>query len=725
MRPATFADGAPMPGLSTVLLSGLSGLRAAQTTLGVTSQNIANANTPGYVRGETVLAPLTGLGDSAGVQVAEIRRAADRFLAAASYMARGTQGAASIRAELLDRAQAALGDPASDTSLFATLDSVWTSLTQLSADPSSQLRRSDVVSALEVMFDEIERAGASVQALAGEADTRIADAVGEVQSLIDRIAELNQEIRLSARTGADATGAENAQSALIDELSVLLDIRVTPTAEGGVQVRTTGGALLVGVDAARLEYTPSSGDFSPYGVIRVNEHLGAQVNLEPLLQSGEIKGLLDLRDHDLPQLAESLAGFSAAIADTLNAVHNENAAWPAPSQLTGRQTGLLAGDALGFTGDAVLAVVDSGGVLRQRLSIDFDAGTITGEAPVAVYNFANTIGGFAAALNTALGAASPPGTASFVNGVMTLSVPSGGLTIQQDGADPSARAGRGFSHFFGLNDVASRETPLFFETGLDGADAHGLQAGGSITYQVRDAAGRYLTERTVAISGALVGADTNALLAALNATGTGLGEFGTFSLDAATGRVTFAGASAFKVDLLYDTTLRGATGVSFTALNGLSKQATGGRALDIDVSDAIASNPARLGVGRPDLTVAIGSTLIEAGDNRGAAALFGARDAALAFPAAGLLSAQTTTLTAYAARLGGEAGRLAGDAARADKGAAAVATAADDRRQQVEGVSLDDELMKMTIYQNAYAASARVIQAATDMLDVLLSLGYR
>jgi flagellar hook-associated protein 1 FlgK len=54
-----------------------------------------------------------------------------------------------------------------------------------------------------------------------------------------------------------------------------------------------------------------------------------------------------------------------------------------------------------------------------------------------------------------------------------------------------------------------------------------------------------------------------------------------------------------------------------------------------------------------------------------------------------------------------------------------VATAAGDRRAQIEGVSLDDELLKMTTYQNSYAAAARVIQAATDMLDILMAIGYR
>ncbi len=133
----------------------------------------------------------------------------------------------------------------------------------------------------------------------------------------------------------------------------------------------------------------------------------------------------------------------------------------------------------------------------------------------------------------------------------------------------------------------------------------------------------------------------------------------------------------------------------------------------------------RLAVGRPDLTADIGERVVEAGDNRGSTALVTARDSTRSFSAAGVLGAQSTTLAIYAARLGGEAGRLANDANRAAVGAQAVATAAADRRAQVEGVTLDDELMKMTVFQNAYAASARVIQAATEMLDVLLSLGYR
>lgn len=718
-----------MTGLTSVLMTGLSALRASQTGLGVASQNIANANSPGYVRTELNLAPRTNMGPGAGVEVSSIRRAADRFLATASYISAASYGAASARADLLSRAQASFGDPNTDTTLFATLDQFWSAMTEIGVDPSSSLRRDDAVSALQSTFLETRRVGESIQSLITEADQRIADSVADAQSLMNRIAALNAEIQLTKRTGAEASAAENAQSALVDELSDLMDVRVTPLSEGGVHVRTSGGALLVGVNAAKLSYTPNTSPFATYGVISLNEDLGTQANLEPLLLSGRIKGLLDVRDRDLAGLAEALGGFSGAIADALNEVHNENASAPAIGNMVGRQTGLLGTDSVGFTGAATIGIVDSTGALRQRLAIDFDAGTITGEAPAAVFAFAaGTISSFAAALNSALGAATPAGSASFAGGVLSLNVgSSGGLVVQQNAAEPSDRAGRGFSHFFGLNDLVSRPTPLFFESGVQGSDPHGFAAGGTVSYQIRDAAGRAIATRNITISGPLAGAgsDWNDLIGALNATGTGLGEFGAFSLDAATGRLAFAGNPAFKVALISDSTGRGATGVSLTALNGMSSASTAGRAIEVDVNPLVNAAPSRLAVGRPNLSAAIGQRVIEAGDNRGSSALVAARDSIRTFAGAGALSQQSASLAVYAARLGGEAGRISSDAKRAAEGAEAVATAAADRRAQVEGVNLDDELMHMTTFQNSYAAAARVIQAAQDMLDILMSIGYR
>jgi flagellar hook-associated protein 1 FlgK len=44
------------------------------------------------------------------------------------------------------------------------------------------------------------------------------------------------------------------------------------------------------------------------------------------------------------------------------------------------------------------------------------------------------------------------------------------------------------------------------------------------------------------------------------------------------------------------------------------------------------------------------------------------------------------------------------------------------RRMSEEGVNLDEELVKMTTYQQAYAAASRMIQAAKDLYDICLNM---
>ena len=80
------------------------------------------------------------------------------------------------------------------------------------------------------------------------------------------------------------------------------------------------------------------------------------------------------------------------------------------------------------------------------------------------------------------------------------------------------------------------------------------------------------------------------------------------------------------------------------------------------------------------------------------------------------------TLADYAAQFGGSIGRDAATADDQKTSAAAVQTEADTRRQSVEGVNIDEELVALTTYQQAYNANARMIQAAKDLFDILANL---
>jgi len=51
-----------------------------------------------------------------------------------------------------------------------------------------------------------------------------------------------------------------------------------------------------------------------------------------------------------------------------------------------------------------------------------------------------------------------------------------------------------------------------------------------------------------------------------------------------------------------------------------------------------------------------------------------------------------------------------------------VQTEAQSRQQSVEGVNLDQELVNLTTYQQAYSASSRLITATNDMFTALMNM---
>jgi len=51
-----------------------------------------------------------------------------------------------------------------------------------------------------------------------------------------------------------------------------------------------------------------------------------------------------------------------------------------------------------------------------------------------------------------------------------------------------------------------------------------------------------------------------------------------------------------------------------------------------------------------------------------------------------------------------------------------VQTETQTRLQSVEGVNLDEELVNLSTYQQAYSASARLVQASQNMINTLLSM---
>ena len=442
-------------------------------------------------------------------------------------------------------------------------------------------------------------------------------------------------------------------------------------------------------------------------VHRVNSTTGQAVAtgmpLDPALRSGTLRGLVDMRDKELPEIAVALGEFAAKVNDQINAIHNNNSAVPPPNSLTGTNSGVLATDAHGFTGMFTFAVLDTNDEISSSYTIDFST-VVTVQDVINDVN-ANIAGG----------------TLALSNGVMSFTAAAGtdGVAMLQDTASPSSRGGRSFSHFFGMNDLMEARSPSHFDTGITGAATHGFGATGTVDISFRGPGGVEASSYTLDFSA--TGATVTAALTDLNTAFTG---YATFALDS-NGQLTITPASGYEnydMSVTSDSSARGATGMTFSRFFGIGDRYRMDQAFDVGPKAAIVSDPTQLALARLDTTAGAGVPALTSGDNRGATELFALASSNVSFDAAGDLPALTTSLSSYAgyflSSVSLEADRLS--SLRDDR-----ETLRDEiqiRRDSVTGVDIDEELANMIVYQNAYNAAARLITTANQMFDTLLGI---
>ena len=700
--------------LNSIMGNGASGLQTAQTALRVVSDNVANVNTPGYIRKAVDQQAVVAGGQGFGVTVQQIRNVTDQYLQAASLKSGADSARSGIVSNILDQAQSLFGNPGTGSSFFSSLDQVFSAFSSLAANPTSATG-AQALAQVQSFFGQASNLSTGLGQLSTQVDSQIGSDVGKVNQLLKQIDGLNAEISRSSSSGGDPSGAQNQQSQLIDQLSSLMDVKVSALPAGGVVVRAADGSALAGGGggAAQLSYD-GSGALGQFTVTNAN---GDSQPLGARLASGELKGLLNLRNTELPQVLGQLSELTSGVADQLNAIHNAYSAFPPPTTLAGKNTGLDIQSAIsGFSGKTTIAEVNrTTGALDHRIDIDFTAGTLSVDGGAAAGFTSAT---FLATLNGAMGG----GSASFANGALTLNAPAGdGLAIQDDATTPSTNAGRGFSAYFGLNDLVASNTFTNYNTGLKSTDASGFPAGQTIKLRLTDASGTPIQDVTVTTP---AGTTMAALMGAMNASApNGVGVFGAFGLDA-NGQLSFTanGGSGVAVSVVTDSTQRTGSGASISQLFGIGDPVRNARASTFSVKAGLLAAPTRLSMARLNLSAAPGQAVLSAGDASGADALAQAGTSIHGFGASGGLPATTTGLSDYASTIAAAIARRSSNADAAKSQADAISKEASSRRSGYEGVNLDDELVKLTTYQQAYNASARMIQAAKDMYDTLIGM---
>ena len=149
--------------LTVAMRTAVSGLQAAQSGLRATSDNIANVNTPGYVRKLIDQKPLVAGGVGMGVEVSGVKRVTDQYLQGATISASADAGRWDMVSHYLDNAQSLYGDPSGTSSFFSRLDKAWSAFAVAADDPSSSLLRSQAIANVGDFVNEAGRINGQIK----------------------------------------------------------------------------------------------------------------------------------------------------------------------------------------------------------------------------------------------------------------------------------------------------------------------------------------------------------------------------------------------------------------------------------------------------------------------------------------------------------------------------------------------------------------------------------
>jgi flagellar hook-associated protein 1 FlgK len=219
------------------LETGRRGLSAGQSSLSTTGHNIANANTKGYSRQQVNTSSAaslevwtsSGAGQlGTGVSVDSVMRVRDRFL---DQQYRGHTAELAqwqTKSEALGNIETTLGEPG-DNGLNASMGRLWNAWQDLASDPSNLAVPAVVKERAHAFADVAKTIDRSMADLAAGLKEQMTATEKDAQTLISRIEELNKHI---VRTGPQANDLRDERDAAVDELSQLMNIKVTEKADG-------------------------------------------------------------------------------------------------------------------------------------------------------------------------------------------------------------------------------------------------------------------------------------------------------------------------------------------------------------------------------------------------------------------------------------------------------------------------------------------------------------
>ena len=304
----------------SLLSIGLSGLNAAQGSLSVLSNNIANVNTPGYSRqqsSQTANASnqFGGVFIGSGTTLADVRRVYNEYLDTAYQNSTSLSADANTYQNQISAVDKVLSDKT--TGMSSALSAFFATLQTASSNPSDLSARQLLVANAKTLSSRFNSISTQLTQQKETINSQLSTMSDQVHQLTSSIASLNKQI-FQAQGSASSAPANllDSRNEAVRSLNELIGVTVTDK-NGQFTVTTgTGQPLVEGGISNTISAVPSNTDNSQYTIqLNVNN---TSLDLGSVISGGSIGGLLRYRSDALMPAINELGRLAIATADTMN-----------------------------------------------------------------------------------------------------------------------------------------------------------------------------------------------------------------------------------------------------------------------------------------------------------------------------------------------------------------------------------------------------------------------
>jgi len=454
--------------LEGALGNAISGLSTSKSTIQVISNNIANVNTEGYSKKIVNPTPRNIDGVGFGVEIGTIGRTVDQGVLKQVRTETGKLEKLSVKDNFLTQINNFFGRPADNNSISHKIAELGAQFDALAIAPEIAPNQSLAVNAAEDIIQELARLSDQVQSMRLLANNQIKDAITDINAKMQVVVDTNLEIVNFGNNNRTTAELEDQRDLAINEIAKQIDITYFQRSTGAITLFTKEGKTLLDGQAqtlsydgptsmnAVLEYVPSTAEnyivpgatnFPAEGIPGI--FIGTPATLSDItldIGNGAVKGLIDLRDSDLPALQGQLDELGDKIKSHLNTAHNKGTGFPPPTSLVGDNFIATATSLANASGKVLIGVVDASGDLIEREFIDLSDANITTVASLLTNGANSGINDKFTNLSASVDS----------NGNLSLAASgSNRVTINEFTSSLSGanKPNSGFSDFFGLNNL--------------------------------------------------------------------------------------------------------------------------------------------------------------------------------------------------------------------------------------------------------------------------------